>query len=222
MRLVNLFALRINLFVSIILLLFVATTSGFAQNPDPPPCDPLNPPASIIVQNQPGTWGLDAGPSGGQSGDLRGYEYPNDDPRGGPVWVEWLKSQGFFFWDKVYYLRGRIGGSYNDLNAGNLRWSNETDREPYVLGPFKVSVSKYGYPHQSFSYPQTVGHPPQPQTLGILSTDQGWSITVRARIPSLAWDPYNNTYVLTGVYYDWDKQVYVTTPVSKWYYRYQP
>ena len=208
--------------VFVLLFCVFAATSAFAQSSVPPQFDPLNPPPVFLYPNHPGTWVIDAGPIGGQSGDLRGYQYPNDDPRGGPVWAEWVKAQGYFFWDRVFYLRGRVGGSYNDLNAGSVRWYNETDRDSHVLGPFSVSVTKYGYPNQSFSYAQTVGHPPQPHSIGVLSTSQHWMITVRARIPTMSWDYYSGQYVFDGDYYDWDKTVSLNTPVSKWYYRYLP
>lgn len=183
--------------------------------------DPLNPPPVATHPDTPGRWVLDTvGPVGGQSGDLRGYVYPDDDPKG-PVFATWLKSQGWLPWDRVYYLRTKIISSYNQLEAGTVMLV-DTDRDSGVLGAFKVSVSKYGEPTQTFSYAKTVGHPPQPGSLGILQTDQYWWVTLKAKIPSMYYDYYSGTYYPSGYYYEWETSVSPITPVSKWYYRYQP
>lgn len=200
--------------VGIVLFSIAAVTSAFAQYG--PSIDPLNPPATVSHPYHSGSWALDTSLGGG---DLRNAQYLADSSEGGPVWAEWIKSNGFLYTD--YYLKGRLGGTYNMFNAGQFTWTSETNRDTGVLGPFCVSISTAGPPSQYFAY-LNPGVAPVAGDIGLLVTNQLWMVVLRIRIPQFYWDYYSNQYVFSGYYYDWDKNFYVNTPVSRWYYRYVP
>ena len=196
------------------LLIFALSSNTLAQ------IDPLNPPLTATHPDTPGTWVLVTGTTPGVSGDLRGYAYGDGDPRG-PVFADWIKSQSYFPWLTTYYLKIKVTATYNRLASGNVDYS-VVARDTGVLGPFVVSIERYGPPTQTFSYPRTLGHPPQPGTIGLLETDQMWWLRLGAKIPSLQWNYYTGSWEFSGYYYDWDVSVTPTTAISKWHYQYQP
>ena len=200
--------------VGILWLSLAAVTTAFAQYG--PPIDPLNPPTTATHSYHSGRWVLDTSLGGG---DLRNVQYPADSSEGGPVWAEWIKSQGVLYTE--YYLKGRLGGTYNTFNAGQFTWTSETNRHTGVLGPFPVTISTAGPPNQYFAY-LNPGVPPAAGDVGLLVTNQLWMVVLRIRVPQVYWDYYSNQYVFSGYYYDWYKTFYVNTPVSRWYYRYVP
>lgn len=136
---------------------------------------------------------------------------------------EWSNGYG------AYYLIGKVGGTCNQLNNGNASWFDETLRTPGVLGPYKMSLVKYGYLSNSYSdglnqnlqyaNPAPASHPVNGAP-GYLKTTQGFWLVLQIRVPTLQYNYLTNQYEFTGNYYEPEQSHGFSSPVASCAYNY--